>query len=331
MDVLSDVLSWVRVEGTLSRRSELSAPWAISYPVQEFVSFMVVEAGSCVLLREGLEPLVVEAGDLVMFSPGSQVSTADHPSTPPVPYAEVLKHHAPPQADRYAANAEAFPTLRYGGGGRMTAIRGWGLRFEGYGRHPLFELLPPLIHLTYEQRADLPWLETTLRFLLHETHLKANGSDMMTVRLVDLLFVQVIRSWFEEQPDGEAGWLGALGDPSIGHALRLIHQYPADPWTVNSLAKVVGMSRSSFSARFQSLVGSPPLTYLTQVRMNLAATALTRDVHASLIEVAGQVGYDSQSSFGRAFKRAFGVSPGAFRRGQESGRPIGSLNRSSAS
>jgi len=314
VDVLSDVLSWIRVEGTLSRRSELLAPWGFSYPPVAHVSFLVVETGSCFMMQEGEDHRVLETGDLVMFSPGSQVSLADHPATPTLPYAQVLEENAPPQVERYALNRDSYPTLRYGGDGRMTAIRGWGLLFEGHQRHPLLALLPPIIQLTYEQRTALPWLETTLRFLLHETHHGSDGSDMMSVRLVDLLFVQVIRAWFQEQPDGEAGWLGALRDPSIGHALRLIHQYPADPWKVQSLARAVGMSRSGFSARFQSLVGSPPLTYLTQVRMNLASVALTGDAHMGLTEVARQVGYESESSFGRAFKRYFGMSPGTYRR-----------------
>lgn len=314
MDVLSDVLSWLRVHGTLSRRSELTAPWGIAYPPVDHVSFMVVEAGSCSLLREGAAPIRLEAGDLVMFSPGARTLLMDHPATPAVPYAQVLEASAPPQQDRYAADYEAYPTLRYGGGGRLTAIRGWGLQFEGSQDHPLLALLPPFIHITYERRSALPWLETTLRFLLHETHHKGDGADMMSVRLVDLLFVQVLRAWFHEQPEGEAGWLGALRDRSVGHALRLIHQFPADPWTVQSLARAVGMSRSSFSSRFHALVGSPPLKYLTQVRVNLAAMALRADAHVSLAEVASQVGYESESSFGRVFKRSLGVSPGAYRK-----------------
>ncbi len=316
MDVLSDVLSWIRVEGTLTRRSELTAPWGFSHPPNQYISFLFVETGSCFLRRPQQQALLIEAGDLVMFTPGGQVALADHPSTPLIPYAQVLKTHGPELADRYAPDREAFPTLRYGGGGRLTAIRAWGLRFDGYAQHPLLAQLPPLIHFTYEKRSALPWLETTLRFLMHETHHKSDGSEMMSVRLIDLLFVQVIRAWFREQPDGEAGWLGALRDPSIGHVLGLMHQYPADPWTVHGLANAVGMSRSSFSARFQSLVGSPPLTYLTQVRMNLAAIALKGDARVSLTEAANQVGYDSESSFGRAFKRHFGVSPGAFRKEQ---------------
>lgn len=315
MDVLSEVLGWLRVEGTLSRRSEFRGTWGIAYPPVKHVSFMVVEAGSCWILQQGAPPLALSTGDLVMFSPGALTRLVDHPDTPTVPYAQVLESVAPPQQDRYAPNRVPYPTLHYGEAGPLTAFRGWGLRFDGHGQHPLLALLPPLIHFTYEQRAASPWLETTLRFLLHETHHNSDGSDMITVRLVDLLFVQVLRAWFEEQPEGQAGWLGALRDPSIGHALQLMHQYPADPWTIDGLAKTVGMSRSNFCGRFRVLVGTPPLKYLTQVRMNLAAIALTRDAHRSLSDIATNAGYDSESSFGRVFKRHHGVSPGAYRKG----------------
>ena len=316
MDVLSDVLSWLRVEGIVTRRSEYSAPWGILFPSNSFASFMTVEKGRCFLQLEGKEALTLETGDLVMFSPGHVISLADRPATPTIPYAQVLASCTVLEEERYVLDRATYPTIKYGGDGRQTVIRGWGLRFESYEQHPLLSLLPPFIHITYEQRSAWPWLDTTMRFISHETRQKGDGSDMMIVRLIDLLFVQFIRAWFQEQPDGEAGWLGALRDSSIGHALQLIHEYPADPWTVASLAEMVGMSRSNFSSRFQSLVGTSPLRYLTQVRMQLAANALKGDVRLSLAEVANQVGYDTESSFGRAFKRYFRVSPGAFRRQQ---------------
>jgi len=316
MDVLSGVLNGLRVEGTLSRRSEYSAPWGVDFAPVDHASFLLVEAGSCVLSVEGMPTTALMAGDLVMFRPGHRAALADHADTPKVPYSEVLAAHAPPMADKYARDYEAYPTLRYGGGGPVTALRGFGLRLEGFEPRPLLALLPPFIHITYERRAALPWLESTIRFLMHEAHQKLDGSDLVSVRLVDLLFVQVLRAWFQEQPPGEAGWLGALRDPSIGHALRIIHRYPAEPWTLEGLARTVGMSRSSFSARFQSLVGTPPMKYLTELRMNRAATLLKRDPTASMARVAAQVGYDSESSFGRAFKRYFHASPGAFRKNE---------------
>lgn len=316
MDVLSDVLSWLRVEGTLTRRSEFSAPWGVSYPSANSVSFLAVQKGSCFLLRDKQGVVPLETGDLVMFSPGHVGSLADHPSTPTVPYAQVLQQCSPGQSDQRFPDTDAYPTIEYGGGGRQTVVRGWGLRFESQEHHPLLSLLPQFIHVTYEQRSALPWLESTLRFISHETQQRSDGSDMMIVRLVELLFVQLIRAWFQEQPDGEAGWLGALRDGPIRQALKLIHQYPADPWTVQSLGKAVGMSRSNISARFQALVGTSPLKYVTQLRMHLAANALKDTPQLSLAQVAIQVGYDTESSFARAFKRYFRASPGAFRKRQ---------------
>lgn len=323
MDVLSDVLSWLRVEGTLTRRSVLSAPWGISYQAANNVGFLAVEKGSCFLLREGENARALGTGDLLMFSPGHVGAFADQPSTPTVPYAQVLEQHSSPDEDEPSADRDTYPTLEYGGGGRPTVLRGWGLRFQSHEHHPLLSLLPPFIHVTYEERSALPRLDTTLRFISHETHHRADGSDMMIARLAELLFVQLIRAWFQEQPQGEGGWLGALRDGPIRHALRLIHRHPADPWTVESLGKAVGMSRSNLSARFASLVGSSPLKYLTQLRMHLAANALTDDARLSLAEIASRVGYDTESSFARAFKRYFLVSPGAFRRRQRAPQTAG--------
>ncbi|MEM6925684.1 MAG: AraC family transcriptional regulator [Myxococcota bacterium] len=327
MDVLSDVLSWLRVEGTLSRRSELSAPWGISYPRLDLVSLMVVEKGTCALVIDGATPLELEPGDLVVLFPGRRMSLVDQPATPVIPYAQVLAAGTFEEGQGpYTPARGTYPTLRYGGGGRATAIRGWGLRFRGYDHNPLLPLLPPFVHITYEQRSTLPWLETTLRFLLHETHARDEGSDMMVVRLVDLLFVQVLRSWLRGRSEGEAGWLGALRDQSIGRALQLIHASPAEPWSVERMARAVGMSRSSFASRFHTLVGASPKKYLTQVRMNLAANALRDDPGLAVGEVASRVGYDTESSFGRAFKRTFDASPGAFRK-----RGPGRMDRGSES
>ena len=314
MDVLSDVLSWLQVEGTTTRRSEFSAPWGISYARNVSFAFMSVEKGNCSMSFEGGDELVLETVDVVMLSPGQIVSLADDPSTPTVPYEQVLEECTMLEEDAYALDRDTYPTIEYGGGGRSTVLRGWALRFKSHGQHPLLSLLPPYIHISYEQRSALPWLDTTLRFISHETNGKREGSEMMIARLIDLLFVQLLRAWFRQQPDDEAGWVGALRDPSIRHALRVIHQFPSDPWTVESLGKAVGMSRSNFSSRFHALVGSSPLKYLTQLRMHLAANVLDGEARVSLAEVASQVGYDTESSFSRAFKRYFGVSPGAFRK-----------------
>lgn len=297
----------------MTRRSELSAPWGIGYPATRLFSFMTVEKGSCVMQVGEASVIALETGDVLMCTPGQTAWMADDPATPAVPYAQVLDQCFAPDEDRYALDRDTYPTIRYGGGGRTTVLRGWGLRSESYTKHPLLSLLPPFIHINYERRCALPWLDSTLRFISHETQARADGSDMMIMRLADVLFVQIIRAWFQQQADADIGWLGALRDRSIRHALKLIHEYPADAWTVETLARAVGVSRSNFSSRFQALAGTPPLKYLTQLRMHLAANALRQDASVSLTEVANRVGYESESSFGRAFRRHFGVSPGTFR------------------
>lgn len=314
MDVLTDVLSWLRVEGTVTRRSEFSAPWGVMHAPTSLFAFMTLEKGSCSMTLEGQPPLTLEAGDVVMLAPGESVSFADKPSTPAVPYVRVLEECEVVEEEKYAMDRDIYPTIRYGGGGKTTVIRGWGLRSESYIQHPLLSLLPRFIHITYEQRSARPWLDTTMRFISHETQSKGDGSDMMIMRLVDVLFVQIIRTWLQEQSSAEVGWFAALRDGSIRHSIKLMHEFPADPWTVEALARAVGMSRSNFSARFVSLAGTSPLKYLTQLRMHLAANALKGDGRLAIGDVARQVGYESEASFGRAFKRQFGVSPGSYRK-----------------
>src|SRR5262249_10241063 len=135
----------------------------------------------------------------------------------------------------------------------------------------------------------------------------------VVARLIDILFVQVLRAWLADQPKGGGGWLGALKDPRISAALAAIHEHPARPWTVSELAAQARSSRAPFAARFRALVGGPPLAYLTGWRMQVAAGLLHRET-LSIGEVAARVGYESEPAFNKAFKRATGITPGAFRR-----------------
>jgi transcriptional regulator GlxA family with amidase domain len=141
---------------------------------------------------------------------------------------------------------------------------------------------------------------------------RPGGTTVMT-RLADILVIHAVRSWLERSPEGRTGWVGALRDPQMGRALVLMHRQPEAAWTVASLAAGVHMSRSVFSERFTALVGMPPLLYLTRWRMHLA-TRWLRDERASLGQVANRLGYESEPSFSRAFKRHIGVAPGAIRR-----------------
>ena len=157
------------------------------------------------------------------------------------------------------------------------------------------------------------WFQSTLRLMADEASRLRPGGEELITRLADILVIQAIRSWIEEDPAAQTGWLGALQDPQIGQALLLIQRDPARAWTVASLAAEVAMSRSAFAARFTELVGEAPMHYLTKWRMHTALTWL-RDDEASLSDVAYRLGYQSEASFNRAFKRVIGITPGAARR-----------------
>jgi len=306
MDVLTDVLSSLRISGRLYCRTELSAPWGMLLPPSDLAHFHVIERGSCCLkLTESEEQVSLTAGDLVVIPHGRGHQLADRPETPAVPLGHLVPSHAP----------GISPLVRHGGGGAATMMICGGFQFERRESLPLLGLLPPVLHIRGDGGRTVPWLETTLRFLGEEARASRPGAPMLIGRLIDVIFVMVIRSWIESQGEGQ-GWLGALRDEHIGAALALIHGSPEQAWTVASLATAVAMSRSAFAARFSALTGEPPLEYLTRLRMHVAAGWL-RDGALSIGEIAARIGYGSEAAFSKAFKRRYGMPPGAYRRGRD--------------
>jgi AraC family transcriptional activator of mtrCDE len=165
-------------------------------------------------------------------------------------------------------------------------------------------------------------IQTVLRLLATEIGEKRSGYQAVTQRIVDMLLVYILRSWLESQPPDTRGWLQALRHPQIGEAICLLHRFPERRWMVEELARAVGMSRSAFAREFNEMTGEPPLAYLTQWRMEQAASLLRRS-SLSLAQIAERVGYDSEYSFGKAFKRARQVSPGRYRAGKGGSRSQG--------
>jgi AraC-like DNA-binding protein len=178
----------------------------------------------------------------------------------------------------------------------------------------LLALLPRLIHLCCDQADGDSPRQSIVRLLLAESGAPRPGTELIVPRLVDTLFVLVMRAWMDKQPQQAAGWLGALRDRHTGQALGLIHGTPERHWTVESLAREVALSRAAFASRFGKLVGEPPLAYLTRWRMHLAARLL-RTTDDSVEAIAPRVGYDSVPAFGKAFRRHFRESPGRYRNG----------------
>lgn len=302
-DPLGETLHLLRLTGTLYCRSELTAPWGIDLPPFEgCMMFHVVTAGRCWLEVEGAEPRLLLKGSLVLIPHGTghcirSCQEADAEPLFDIPVEQV--------SDRYEI-------MRYGGGGDFTHLTCGVVRFDHVAAEHLVDLLPKVIQIDTWDEEEGSWLQTTLRFISREARNLGPGGETVITRLADIIVIQMIRAWIDSAPKADQGWLTALRDKQVGQALTSIHREPEREWTVASLAKEVGMSRSSFSARFTNLVGESAMRYLTHWRMRLARIRL-RETSEPISILAARVGYQSEAAFCRAFKRVFGVPPGSVR------------------
>jgi len=297
------------MSGTLYCRSELSAPWALRLPVEQgCMSFHVVTSGECRLEVGGADTICLRPGDLALVphSDGHYLSSEPNVTAPSL---EELKRI-------FEKVSESYCILRYGGGGPATRLICSEFRFEHPAARNLLKLLPRVIHIEASRSHQLDWMQSTLRLMAAEAMELRPGGETVITRLADILVIQAIRSWIQEDPTAQTGWLGALQDNQMGQAILLIHRDPDHPWTVASLANEVAMSRSAFAARFTELVGEPAMHYVARWRMHLALTWLNED-RVTLADLACRLGYRSEAAFSRAFKRFNGVSPGAVRRNGE--------------
>lgn len=306
MDVLADVLSATRIGGTVFARSELTSPWGMAFEPGSRAGLHIVARGSCWLRLKGKSSyLHVAQGDVVLLPHGTGHSLTSDPTVQPLPFEQILKRC------QVSQNANGM-SLSMQGKGPSTVLLCGAYRFEHEGAHPLLSLLPPLIHIPADGGLAAGPMEAVLRLLVAEYSQPGPGSVTVTARLVDVLFIHVIRCWLEQQPEGSAGWLGAVRDPQVGRALALMHAEPRRDWTVDMLAAEVACSRATFARRFRELVGEPPLVYLTRLRMEVAARLL-RESDQPLAAVAERVGYASEFAFNRTFHRVRGMPPGRYR------------------
>lgn len=304
-DVLADVLDSLKLRGRFFCQTELSAPWSLSFEAGFFAHFHVVERGSCWLQINGVADAVAsKEGDLLVVIPrGQGYQLCDRPGTPPVPLTDLIGN----------SQGGLRAVIKHGGGGSQTELICGAFEYQRPQANAALAVLPQWIRVPKRERHANEWLNATLDFLRKETRQASLGSETIIARLIDVIFVEAVRSWLRDQPRGSAGWLGALRDPTIGAALGLLHKNPEKAWTVPSLAAQVGMSRSPFAARFAALVGQSPMSYLKRWRLQSAARLLG-DQNLSLATIAEHVGYESAAAFSRVFKREFRVSPGQYRR-----------------
>jgi AraC-like DNA-binding protein len=303
-DPLGEALHHLRMSGAFYCRSELTAPWGITLPsLPEYVWFHVVTAGSLELDAGDRRPVTLHPGDLSLVTHGAGHVLRSDAEAPAPGILELERDEV----------SERYEILRHGGGGKQTLLICGAVRFDEPAARNFIAALPDLIRIEALRAQGMERMQGTLGLIAAETMHPRPGGEAVITRLSDVLVIQAIRAWIDADPSAQTGWLGALRDPEIGRALALIHRDPAHPWTVESLAREVAMSRSAFAARFTALVGEPAMQYLTRFRMQVAVNAL-QDDGATVAELASRLGYRSQAAFARAFKRVVGVAPGAIKR-----------------
>jgi AraC-like DNA-binding protein len=303
-DPLGEALHLLRLSGTLYCRAELSAPWGVEVPpLPGLMILQVVTAGQCWLEVDGGEPRLLRAGTLVLLPHGTAHRVRSDRCAAVRPLFEIPVEQV----------SERFEIMRHGGGGELVQITYGVFELDHVAAKRLIAQLPTVLEIDAWDESAAHWLQSTLRFIAREALALRPGGETIITRLADVLVIQAIRSWLDT-PEARQGWLAALRDPQVGRAMAAIHRAPDQDWSVASLARVAGMSRSAFAARCTELIGEPVMHYLAQWRMHLARSHLRR-TSEPLASVAHRFGYRSQAAFSRAFKRAFGVSPGSIRGG----------------
>jgi len=326
MDALSDLLQVVKLDGALFLDSRFTAPWCVeSRPAREsggifasaghIVFFHVLTHGRCrVRLKSGGASMDVEAGDLLLVAHDDAHLLGSDLHLAPVT-SDTLVRPAPPGG---------MLSIDHGGGGAETRFMCGFLACDPQLCRPLLDALPRMLRVPLGDGAGAQWLVGLLRHGAEVNSAPGPGSGTMLAKLAELLFVEAIRRHIASLPDRQVGWLAGLRDRYVGRALALLHERPTHDWTVDELAAHAGLSRSALAQRFNELIGQPPMQYLKRWRLRRAATAL-KDSRRPVASLAEEYGYESESSFNRAFKREFGMPPAAWRRkgarGASSARP----------
>lgn len=307
-DTLSEVLQAARFRSTVLCRSELMAPWGFSVIGRDYAGFHIVLRGKCCLEVDSVGGRTwLSEGDLVILPHGNAHVVRDSPTSPATRLEDLI----------VGGKTDRRGIIRVGGRGPKTVLVCGGFRFEERAANPLLAALPPVIHLRGHRPGVEAWLRTTFDFLARESDAYRPGADSVITRLADILFIEAIRGYFASPEAEKLGLAVALRDPRIGAALASIHYNPETDWDVKTLARHAGMSRTAFAIQFAKLIGEPPLRYVANCRMSKAA-ALLRASSATIPQIAERVGYNTEVGFSRAFKRSFGATPAAYRRGSSS-------------
>lgn len=314
MDALSETLRVVRLVGAMFIQAKFTAPWcyksqradtvaqALEPGAERVVIFHLITEGECYVEIEGEPTVRLIAGDVVLFPQGHAHLMTSQPGLLPAPgrRLEAVLTRRPRQ-------------LVFGGGGAATRLVCGYLACDDRLARILLGGLPPIVRVNVRGSNAGTWLEASVRYALAEARSPRPGGAGVLAKLSEVLFIEVLRLYMNEQREGRTGWLAGVRDRIVGAALNAMHKQPAHAWTLNELARTAGTSRSVLAERFQHLVGNSPMQYLTQWRMLLAANLL-RGSNAQLASIAEDVGYQTDTAFSRAFRREYGAPPAAWRR-----------------
>jgi len=301
VDPLSDVLDLGRVNGALVASVRASAPWGLDLPQRP--AFHAITSGTAWARVGDSEPLQLMPGDVLLLPAGARHQLVSEPHGTSVPFDSATKERLmTPEGD-----------LTLGASGAVTTFVCAAVDYDLDVAEPLMGQLPPVVHVPADPVGGRD-VAAIIELLAMEVGARRPGSRAAAARLIDALLIAAIRHWLDRQDDGEVpSWLRALRDPVLARVIAALHARPAEPWTVESLAREVHVSRATLARRFTEVVGEPPLTYLTRWRMHLASQRLkysTETVEA----IAREVGYTSEYAFNRAFARHRGQPPGRYRR-----------------
>ncbi|MFQ3662305.1 MAG: AraC family transcriptional regulator [Chloroflexaceae bacterium] len=297
MDALTSVLHTLRLRSSVYCRSELGAGWGLHFLPCRCPVFHVLYQGNGLLrLQEDASIWPLKERDVVLLPGGEEHVLLE--SSEARPFQNL-------QLDQWGECA----LMRWSE--RPTAVVLCGtFQFEQYEAASLLRQLPRVVHIS---RTTAGALSDVLTLMATEAESSRPGKHAVLRRLADTLFLQIVQHWVQARGIAQSGWLGALCDPLIGKALELIHNHPQTPWTIDALARAVNCSRSAFAARFTATVGEPPMRYVQRWRISLSARLLSEQPGATIGEIASYVGYASESSFCKAFKREMGITPNAYR------------------
>jgi AraC-like DNA-binding protein len=314
VDVLSEVLKVVKLQGAMFYNGEFSSPWSLCSPASctiapylapgarhVIIYHLLTEGHASARLVDG-ERIALNAGDLVIFPHGDAHIIENGPPTKTVDLSKELARLV----------AQGLKLARFGGGGEVTKFTCGFMACDPQLSQVFLSGLPPVFKVSIRNDASGRWLENSIRFSANDADASRAGGEAVLAKLAEVLFVETLRAYITQLPADQTGWLAGARDPEVGKTLALMHRNPAHPWTIASLAKEAGISRSVLAERFRHYLKESPMAYLTRWRLQLGAQMLASTSH-SVAQIAPEVGYESEAAFNRAFKREFTVPPARFR------------------